>query len=400
MILAHKIRLDPNKDQIKYFIKACGTARFTWNWALAEWKKQYLSGEKPTAMKLKKQFNENKYTQYPWLLEIHRDAHSQPFANLGKAYSRFFQQVKTGKDIHEPVFKHKGQRESFYISNDKFETSEKKIRLPKIGWVQLRECLRLPGVLKSATVSRTANKWYVSIQVDVPEAYYKRHRNMNNVVGIDLGLNAFATLSSGEKIIAPKPLKKALRRLQIASRRCSKKQKGSQNKKKAASHLAIVHARITNIRRDFLHKLTTCLCSENQAIGYEDLAVKNMIKNHKLARSISDVAWGEFCRQLLYKADRYNDTLVQADRFYPSSKLCHICGFKIAALPLKVRTWVCPQCRTTHDRDFNASKNLEGLALLKNALPSARGKVTLVRDESIRRGSGQEQSIVMSTCAH
>jgi putative transposase len=431
----------PTPEQVDYFKRACGTARRVWNWALNEWNKQYAAGGKPNAMALKKQFNAIKYTDpqwldekgRPWLRDIHRDAHAQPFAHLAKAWERFFTDLKAGKEAHAPRFKKKGRcRDSLYVANDKFRLDGKTIRLPKIGDVAMTEELRFKGKILGATVSRTADRWFVAIQVEVPDAQFYRRRTSHEVNGIDLGVKAAATISSGEVIEAPKPLNAALRRLKIRGRRLSRKleaakemagfgrrarlPKGtrlpvSNNRRKSAATLARLHARLANLRADFTHKLTTRLCRENQALVIEDVNVKGMLANEKLARAIADVGFGVFRSQLEYKAKRYGTRLVIADRWYPSSRLCSICGWKNEALTLSDRTWVCAQCGAHHDRDLNAARNLKRLATetalpvasptsnggaAAGTVPAAAGKVTPVRDDGGHQDtSGQEEK-----CAH
>jgi putative transposase len=437
----HTIALCPTPEQVDYFKRACGTARRVWNWALNEWNKQYAAGGKPNAMALKKQFNAIKYTDpqwldekgRPWLRDIHRDAHAQPFAHLAKAWERFFTDLKAGKEAHAPRFKKKGRcRDSFYAANDKFTLMGKTIRLPRIGDVAMTEELRFKGKILGATVSRTADRWFVAIQVEVPDAQCYRRRTAHDVNGIDLGVTAAATISSGEVIEAPKPLNAALRRLKIRSRRLSRKleaakemagfgrharlPKGtrlpvSNNRQKSAATLARLYARLANLRADFTHKLTTRLCRENQAVVIEDGNVKGMLANERLARAISDVGFGVFRSQLEYKAKRYGTHLIIADRWYPSSRLCFKCGWKNEALTLRDREWVCAQCGERHDRDLNAALNLKRLAT-ETALPVASptsnggatagmapavvGKVTPVRyDGGQQDTSGQEEN-----CAH
>jgi putative transposase len=438
MQLTHKIALCPTPEQVDYFKRACGTARRVWNWALNEWNKQYAAGGKPNAMALKKQFNAIKYTDpqwldekgRPWLRDIHRDAHAQPFAHLAKAWERFFADLKAGKEAHAPRFKKKGRcRDSFYVANDKFRLDGKTIRLPKIGDVAMTEELRFKGKILGATVSRTADRWFVAIQVEVPDAQCYRRRTSHEVNGLDLGIKAAATISSGEVVEAPKPLNAALRRLKIRSRRLSRKlqaakkaagcerrarlPKGtrlpvSNNRRTSAATLARLHARLANLRADFTHKLTTRLCRENQAFVIEDVNVKGMLANEKLARAISDVGVGMLRSQLEYKAKRYGTRLVIADRWYPSSRLCSICGWKNEALTLSDREWVCAQCGERHDRDLNAARNLKRLATetalpvasptsnggaAAGTVPAAAGKVTLVRDDGGHQDtSGQEEN--------
>lgn len=325
-----------------------------------------------------------------------------------------------------PGSRKKGRcRDSFYVANDKFRMTDKTIRLPKVGDVAMAEALRFEGKILGATVSRTADRWFVAVQVEVKDSDFYRQCTGDGVVGVDVGVKAAATLSTGEVIEAPKPLKRALRRLKIRSRRLSRKltaakikaglkpnqsiPKGtklpaSNNRQKSAATLARLHKRIANIRADFTHKLTTRLCRENQAVVIEDLHVKGMLANDRLARAISDVGFGMFRSQIEYKTVRYGTQLIVADRWYPSSRLCSVCGWKHEALTLKDREWTCPQCGTRHDRDHNAALNLERLATatalpvaspsgnggaMSGMVPDVVGKVTPVRYDS-GKGSGQE----------
>src|SRR3990167_2162512 len=275
MQLTHKIKLKPTKKQAGYFQKAAGTSRFVWNWALAKWKEQYTAGQKPNAMALKKSFNAIKYKEFPWLSEMRSESHAQPFAYLGKAWRRFFDEIKSKKPANEPRFKKKNRsRDSFYVANDKFRVNEKIIKLPKIGRVAMTEALRFEGKILGATVSRTADKWFIAIQVDVPQHQATLKRIGHEVVGVDFGIKSAATLSTGECITTNAPLKSALRRLQIRGRAVSRKieptkslsKEPSNNRKKSSLKLARLHARIANLRADFTHKLTTRLCRENQVI--------------------------------------------------------------------------------------------------------------------------------------
>lgn len=389
MRLSHKIAIDPTVRQEAYFRQAAGTARLTYNWALAEWDRQYEAGEKPTALKLKKQWNASKYQLYPWLKDIHRDAHAEPFTNLGSAFSRFFKKL-----ADRPKFKKKGKsKDSFYVANDRLRVDSRKVCLPVIGWVKLRESLRFVGKITGAVVSRTANRWFISIQVDVPDASAKRRRTGDNVVGVDLGLKNAVTSSDGVKIAPPKPLHRALRRFRIQSRNFSRKKKGSSNRRKAARVLSRTHAHIANIRQDFWHKVTSKICSESQAVGLEDLNVSGMSQNPKLASYFADVGMGSFKPLMRYKAKLFDTVLVFADRFFPSSKLCSACGLKNDSLTLSDRSWICV-CGAHHDRDINSAQNLAKLALILLAilaLPAACGKVTLARNDYSPEGQGRNR---------
>jgi putative transposase len=434
--LSHRIALVPEQEQAIYFGMACGTSRFTWNWALAEWNRQFDAGLRPNSALIKKEFNAIKYQQYPWLTEIHRDAHAEPFNNLGRAWAKFFKDCKEGKPSHAPVFKKKGMwRDSFYVANDKFKIYGKEIILPIVGKVKMTEDLRFKGKLLGATVSRSADRWFVSIQVEMPAHQAMRKRTGANIEGADLGITAAVTLSTTEKILSPKPLKKVLRRLKIKGRSVSRKleaakieagikpgeaiPKGtrlpvSSNRKKASARVAKTHYRVTNIRKDFTHKLTDRLCRENQALGLEDLNVAGTLKNHRLALAISDVGFGEITRQLKYKAPLYGTTLVFADRWFPSSKMCHVCWFVHKDLKLSDREWTCPNCGVKHDRDVNAALNLKQLATVETALPAASsgviqgtdvahaasgGKVTPVSyDAVLKKDQGRKKNVHL--CAH
>ena len=356
MYLSHKIALQPNNRQATYFKQACGTARFAYNWALVEWKRQYEAGEKPTWQKLDAKLNRIKHNEFPWMYDVTKCAAQNSLMNLGTAFHNFF----AGRARY-PKFKRKFQHDSFKLDNLNFNIDGSRIRIPKLGWVRMREALRFTGKLISCTISRRADKWFASIVVDT-EPVLKPAENQG-AVGIDLGLTTFATLSNGQKIAAPKPLAKLLPKLKRLSRSFSRKQKGGKNREKARIKLARLHLRIWNVRQDFLHKLTSDLTRRYNTICVEDLNVKGMLRNGKLARAISDVGWYEFRRQLEYKSAMRGNNLVFADRFFASSKLCSQCGYKTEQMPLSVRQWKCLCCGAEHDRDVNAAINLRNLAV-------------------------------------
>lgn len=387
MIFAHKIALDLTRDQETYCRKAAGTARFCWNWALAEWQRQYRAGEQPTAQKLKVQWNAIKYERYPWLVDIHRDAHAQPFANLQGAFQKFFRH-----EARYPRFKKKGVHDSFYVANDKVQVSGKRLRIPKLGWVRMREALRFTGKLMAAVVSRTADRWYVSLSVQVEPLPLSRE-NQTGRVGVDLGVTHLATLSTGEKIAGPKPLKVALVKLRRLNRELARRVKFSANWHKTKRQLARLHARISHIRADTLHKLTTKLTTSYAEIVIEDLHVKGMVQNWHLARAISDMGLGQVRQMLTYKAERDGSRLHVADRWFPSSRLCRGCGMVHATLTLADRVFVCPGCGITEDRDIHAAQNLEAYPRLVGnvnacgqpsaGLPLAAGATELVEAGTI-----------------
>ena len=364
MIISHKIRLDPNHKQATYLAKAAGTARFAYNWALAEWQSQYAawkndnSQPKPNQMLLRRQLNAVKREQFPWMLEVTKNAPQMAIIQLGQAFNNFF----AGRAQY-PQFKKKGKsRDSFTLTNDQFSLDACRIRIPNLGLVRMRETLRFSGKILSATVSRTADQWFASITVDTTSNHPPPAENQG-AVGIDLGISALATLSTGEKVAGAKPYKALLSHLQRLSRSLSHKVKGSANRHKAKQKLAKLHARIANIRQDSLHQLTTDLTRRFHTLGIEDLNVSGMVKNRHLSRAISDMGFFEFRRQLDYKATMRGGVVVVADRFFASSKTCAACGEKVEKLPLSIREWTCPVCGAVHDRDINAANNLEKYAV-------------------------------------
>ena len=358
---SHRIALEPTDEQRQQFARAAGCARFAWNWALAEWNRQYKAGEKPTANRLKRQFNAIKRDTFPWLYESPKDANLQPFTYLHEAFQCFFKKL-----AKRPTFKKKGRcKDAFYVSNDKFRLDGKRVRLPRIGWMKMRESLRLDGKIVGATVSRIADRWFLSVQVETEvfplqqvQGRPSPSKTQAAVVGVDLGLKHLAVLSDGRTFDNPKPLRRALRKLRRLNRRLHRKPKGSANRKKAAGRVARLHARIACIRQDVLHKLTTLLVRDYRHVVIEDLNVKGMVRNRRLARAIADVGFGELRRQLAYKADVEGTTVTVADRWYPSTKTCSDCD-AVKDMPLSQREYVCNVCGLVEDRDLNAARNLE-----------------------------------------
>lgn len=358
MILAHKIALDPTYKQRKAFAMAAGCARFAYNWGLSWWKTTYQAGGKPTALRAKKAFNQIKAKEFPWIYLSPKDANQDAFTNLGLAFTRFFK-----KQNKFPTFKTRKHGSSFGVSNDKFRIEDNYIRLPKIGWVRMFENLRFSGKIMSATVSRIADRWFVSVQVDIPIPTTLA-RTKQSIVGIDLGLTNAIVVSDGSVFNAPKPLKVHLRKLKMLQRSLARKKKGSNRRRKAQLKVARLYARIANIRNDFIHKVTTELVKKHSVICIEDLHVKGMLKNHKLARALSDVGFGEIRRQLAYKSKMIGVKLVLADRWFSSTQTCSRCGsVRKVKLGLGDRQFKCEDCRFECNRDLNAAKNLSTLGL-------------------------------------
>lgn len=366
MICAHKIRLHPTAEQKTYLARAAGTARFVWNWALAEWNRQYEAGEKPTALKLKKQFNAIRRAQFPWTWEVTKNASDQPFFDLGKAWSAFFNGLKTGKQVGRPTFKSKKRsKASFYLQNDKFELGDHRIWIPKLGWVNMAEKLRFCGKILGARITRTADWWFASITVEVPDVPPLKRPA---AVGVDVGLNRLATLSTGEEFENQKFLTTALKKLRRANKRLHRRQLGSKNREKARRQVARLHYRITCLREDVLQKLTTRLADCYGIVGVETLNLKGLLKNRRLSRSFSDAALGKLLTLLTSKVEQRGGQMVKVGRFFPSSKTCHACGWKWEDMDLADRLFLCqnPACASyqfAQDRDHNAALNILSEAL-------------------------------------
>lgn len=399
MLIAHKIALDPNNVQATYLARAAGTARFAYNWALAEWQRQYEAHKadaalpKPSQMALRRQLNGIKSEQFPWMLEVTKNAPQMAIIQLGVAFKNFF----AGRAKY-PKFRKKGLHDRFSLSNDQFSIDSSRMRIPNLGWVRIRETLRLTGKIMSATVSRVADRWFVSITVDTQNDLPLPKAENQGAVGVDLGVSVLATLSTGESIVGPKAHKALLCRLQRLSRSLSRKVKGSENRKKAKVKLARLHARISNIRRDALHQLTSDLTRRFHTIGIEDLNVKGMVKNRRLSRAVSDMGFFEFRRQLNYKAAQRGGVVVVADRWYPSSKTCSACGHRLETLPLAVREWICPVCGVNHDRDVNAAINLMNLAVSSTVSACGEDGSGLERKLKTKPASVKQESSGKATC--
>lgn len=347
----HKIRLSPNNSQITYFKKACGVKRFTYNWALAEWSRQYSAGLKPSAYQLKKEFNAIKAEQFPFVKEVTKCAAESAFSNLDKAFKKFFK--KTAK---YPKFKKKGQRDSFYLSNDKFSLRDRFIKIPKLGDVRMSESLRFQGKILSAVISKTADRWSVSITVEMPDSTPTRE---NQAVGIDLGISKLMTLSDGTSFENLKSTQKSAKKLRRLNKALARKKKGSENWEKAKSRLTNLHFKTACRRSDHIHKITSSITKKYSHVVLEDLNVKGMVKNRRLSKSVSDAAFRKIRRQLEYKADR----VFFVDRFFPSSKLCMTCG-TLHEMPLSKRIFVCDCGVGPIDRDLHAAQNI-----LRQGLP-------------------------------
>jgi len=378
MLRAHKIKLTPTIEQVEYFNQACGVARHAYNWALNEWQKQHSAGLKPSEAALRRQYNAIKPIEFPWSMEVTKCASQQAIKNLGTAYKNAFRRIKEGKKgakIGFPTPKKKGIHDSFRADNGSttkpdendvtkkirvsaVEIDGKTVKLPKIGWIKMRENVRFDGVVVSTSVSKQADGWYISLQIETDDRLVRKDYGS---VGVDLGVKTLAVMSTGEVVPGTKSHKVNLKRLKRLNQSLSRKKIGSANRAKAKTKLGNLHKRIADIRKNDLHKLTHKLSTEFDIIGIENLNVKGMVANGKLARAVSDQGFFEFRRQLEYKALMTGSNVVVADRFYPSTKTCCECG-QIHDMPLKKRVMDC-DCGNVIDRDLNAAKNLEKLAV-------------------------------------
>ena len=398
ILIGHKIELKPNNAAKTHFKKAFGCARLAYNWGLAKWQENYKLGVKSSFCILQNEFNSIKKEQYPFVYEVSKYATQQPLRNLEKAFKKYFADLKRGKVNYPKLKKKKENQGSYYICGDSISIEDDKyLRVPKLGLVKMKEKLRFNGKINNVVISQNANKFFASFSMEITEEEYKRtHKKVkpNRLsVGIDLGISSFATLSNGLQIQYTKPLAKLTSLLTKRQRQLNKKVhpktkdealkgvKKSNNYIKASNNLAKLHTKIANIRLDFLHKFTSHLVRNYNEICLETLSAKNMMKNHKLAKSLSDVSLSKFNEILEYKAEYNGVSIHRADRFYPSSKTCSHCGSIKSKLSLSQRVYVCGECGYTIDRDLNASINL---AKLGQALPEVTpAEITALLDDLV-----------------
>lgn len=289
MIISHKIRIYPNKEQEVFLKKSCGVARFAYNWGLAEWERQYKTGEKPNYLKLKKQFNGIKKDEFPFVCEVSKCCAEIAFINLGRAYKNFFD-----RRAKYPRFKKKGIHDSFGLDNLKFRVERKYIKLAKMKPMRMAEPLRFDGKIMSGTVSCVAGKWCISIAVDVQKD--TTLPKTDKYIGVDLGVKDIAITSDGFKFANPRWINKSEKKLKRLQRELARRKRASKRRERTRLRLARQHNRITNQRKDWLHKITTYLIRSYDVIALEDLNVRGMTKNHSLAKAITNVAFGEFNR--------------------------------------------------------------------------------------------------------
>ena len=378
---AYKYRIYPTDEQKQVLARTFGCCRFVYNWALRQKTDAFYNEQQRLYYKDLSAMLPQLKQQYPWLGEVASVPLQQVLRHLERAFINFFE----GRAEYPKFKKRRNQQSATYVGTA-FKWDGTTLTLAKMDApLDIVWSRPLPDGVKPSSVTITkdsADRYFVSILVeeDIPSL-----PQTDSSIGADLGLKSFVVLSDGEVIGNPKFGRSDEKKLASAQRRHAKSKKGSKNRTKARRRVARIHARIADRRRDFSHKLSTRLIRENQTICVESLQVKNMVKNHSLAKAISDVGWSEFVSQLEYKARWYGRHLVKIDKWYPSSKRCFECGHILDSLTLDVREWTCPQCGVHHDRDINAAKNILAVGLTVAACGEA------VRPGAVKANQGLPQ---------
>jgi putative transposase len=362
----YRTELDLNNKQKTRCLQHAGAARLAYNWGLSRKRAAYNAGQKiPTAIDLHRELNKLKKTELSWLYSVSKCAPQEALRHADKAYDNFFRKVKLKKQgkhkgkLGFPKFKSRYKAIGSCHFTGIIHVYEDAIQLPRLGRLRLKERGYLPVSdvhILSATVSEQAGRWYVSIQVE--EEQRQQPTRATVAIGVDFGVHTLATCSDGTTFANPHSFKQKLKKLKRLQRTLLRKHIGSRNRDKVRRRLAQLYARVANVRRDAIHKLTTSLCRNYAWVAIENLQVSGMLQNHHLAQAIADTSLGEIRRQLTYKAEKFGTRLAVIDRFYPSSKTCSTCQFVLAELSLSMRSWACPNCHTRHERDLNAAKNI------------------------------------------
>lgn len=385
MLTATKIRIYPNAKQEESLAKAFGCARWLWNNSLAETQKVYQeTGKGLGQFALNKRLPELK-KEYAWLAETHSQVLQSVSLNMSRAFVNFFE-----RRAKYPNFKSKHGKQSIQYPQGVKIVEGRKIFLPKLGHVKAVMHREMVGTIKTVTVSRNrAGRYFASVLTETgvvaPEVSFG-----GKIIGIDAGLTHLAVTSDGSKFDNPRHLARAAKNLKRKQQKLSRKVKGSNTRNKARILVAKAHEHTANARKDWLHKLSHRLVSENQVIAVEDLHVKGMMKNHCLSKAIGDVGWGMFTGFLEYKAARAGKGFIKVNRFFPSSKSCSCCMHVQASMPLNVRMWTCDKCGTQHDRDVNAAINIRNEAQRM----IAAGIAGTANRGTVSQGKGRKPSVL------
>lgn len=389
---AYKSELALNHVQTTACKRHAGAARWAYNWGLARKLEVYhATGKSLTSIDLHRELNALKKTAVPWMYEVSKCTPQEALRNLDNAFARFFRRAKLKAEgklhgrLGYPQRKTRRRGLGSFRLTGSIVVFHDTIQLPRLGRLRLKERGYLPTGMRvlSATVSEQAGHWYVSVLVEqeiiVPE-------NIDAVIGVDLGVEALATFSDGTVVPNPRPLKRYLKKIKRLHRAVTHKRKGSKNRRKAANRLAKLYRRIANQRANTLHQLTTWLTKTKSVVVVEDLNVAGMLKNHHLAQAIGDVGFGEFRRQLVYKARWYGCHIIVANRWFASSRTCSRCGWVDAELTLANRSFRCQKCGLALDRDLNAARNLANLATREKLAGSSSDSQNACGEGSTGRG--------------
>ncbi len=393
---AYKTELQVNNKQASYFTECAGFARFVYNWALAFWIEEHKDGKKRTGwMKLSNELTKQKQSEFTWMYKYPNKIRAYALRNCDQAYQNFFRNIKNGKRAGFPKFKSKKiSPQSFTLSGDRIDIKETKVKLPKIGWVSLKEHGYIPVNKKivNATISEKNKRWYISVLVE--EEAVEKAPEPEKVIGVDLGISHLAITSEGVFYENHKTLYKAEKKLKRLDRKVSRRVKGSKNREKAKLERAKAYEKVSRIREHYLHQVTTELAKTKSVIVIEDLNVAGMQKNHHLAKAISDASFAEFRRMLGYKCPEYGSQLVIVDRFFPSSKTCSNCGAIKSDLKLSDRVFRCNDCGFEIDRDLNAALNLRAKYVRSYACGEDIIPAESLQAASLKQEAGCEVSYV------